>query len=106
MAKHFLGVLQSAQLVNYIQNNYAAFGLGDKEFAAKATEELGFQCTFNNVYDRRSLLGIPATAVAQFKKKKAVAEDLQDYIAALEKRVTSLEFAIAALKNRPFDHKK
>ena len=106
MAKHFLGVIQSAQLVNYIQNNYAEFGLSDKEFAAKATEELGFQCTFNNVYDRRTLLGIPATAKVRVIKEITDIEPLRHYAAELEKRIITLEFEVAALKNRPFDYKK
>ena len=103
-----LNILQSAQLLNYIRDNYAAFELSDKDFAAKASQELGFHCSFWNVNQRRELLGIQATAKVMAAKKKAtkkksIAEDLQDYIAALEKRVTSLEFEIAALKNRPFD---
>lgn len=101
-----LNMLQSAQLINYIQQNYAQYNLHDEKFAKKASEELGFKCSFWAVHQRREMLGIPATAKVHAAKKISDTKAVEEYIAALEKRVTTLEFELAALKNRPYDSYK
>lgn len=105
MAKNILNPLQSARLVNYIEKNYVLFGLSDPAFAKKASEELNIYAVTSHIVTRRELLGIKPNYERVYKKNDDSAV-LQEYMAALEKRVTALEFELAAMKNRPFDAAK
>lgn len=71
----------------YVQANYAAAGLYDKEFAEKATAELGFYVTAGNVAGTREVFGIVGTRDIQRATPGDEVADLRKRLAALEQRV-------------------
>lgn len=105
MAKNILNPLQSARLVNYIEKNYALSGLSDPAFAKQASEELNIHAVTSHIVTRRELLGIKPNYDRAYRKSSG-SDVLQEYMAALEKRVTALEFELATMKSRPSDAPK
>jgi len=53
-----LGMVHSARLVTFIETEYLKSGLGDAEFAEKASKALGFSVNAYHVKNRRDELGI------------------------------------------------
>ena len=78
----------------YVQANYATAGLHDKDFAEKASAELGFAITGSNVQGAREVFSIASTRDLQRATPKGgidealrIIGDLQRRLAALEQRV-------------------
>lgn len=94
LTKNALSGKAKFDLLLYVQTNYAAANLHDKEFAEKATAELGFTITGGNVQGAREVFGITSTRDLQRATPKGDIEeafriigDLQRRLAALEQRV-------------------
>lgn len=95
MATNRLSMLENAKLVNYISEHFAASGLSEVAFAAKATEALGFAVNKDHVGSRRNELGIPANVAPKSADVSDVLQmiyDLTQKIADLKERVLALEF--------------
>lgn len=78
----------------FVQKHYTDMGLHDKEFAEKATAELGFTVTGSNVQGAREMFGITstrdlnrATPKGDIDEAFRIVGDLQRRLAALEQRV-------------------
>ena len=71
----------------YVREHYAAAGLHDKEFAEKASAELGFYITAGNVQGAREVFGIASTRDVQRTTPGDEVADLRKRLAALEQRV-------------------
>jgi hypothetical protein len=97
MGKGILPLLQNAKLVNYIQENFAKDRLTDKQFAEKATADLGFHVAVSSVMLRRTALGIRATYNIGAKSDKPA---LSTRVRDLEDRLATLEWQIAALSGK------
>lgn len=65
-----IGGKQLFDLQVYTQENYAKAGLHDSEFAAQASQALGFPVSKGNIQGVRDAFGIVATLKAQQEKKK------------------------------------
>ena len=73
------------QLLNHVQTNYAASKLSDREFAAQASEALGFPVTRHNVAGAREVFDIPSTLVAKREEAKQPRTRLERVEARLER---------------------
>lgn len=78
-------------LLTYVQANYAAANLHDKEFAEKATAELGFTVTGGNVAGAREVFGITSTRDLQRATPKGDIEEALRIIGDLQRRLAALE---------------
>jgi len=99
MIKNNLNMIENARLVGYIEKNYKLFCITDEAFAKKAEKDLGFHVVLGNVRTRREALGIEATyefGGARKPRADAVLQ-FQEYVAALEKRITALEKVVMEL---------
>ena len=73
------------KLAKYVEENFKTMSLPDVEFAAKATEAMGFLVNANNILGLRRDLDIPSARSAMISAKDGSA------IAKLEARIATLE---------------
>jgi len=97
------------RVVDYVRANYAHSQLSEREFAAKAGEELGFPICVSNINSARQALSIPPNKTvksrqiqaAKAARKAEVPERgvnlILDELHALNKQVANLTAAINTL---------
>lgn len=83
-----LTMLQSAELVLLIRNEYPKQKMTDTQFAEFATKQLGFQVIHSHVLSRRQELGITAGKLELAAAKKLT---IIGRVEALEKEVAELK---------------
>ena len=82
-----LDMLQSAKLLAYVEKYYTEENTTDKQFAAKASEALGFPVLENHVETRRKALDIPVNS----PQRAPSLETMFEIVRELELRVAALE---------------
>lgn len=82
-----LSLVESAKLINLINNEFVSSKLTDEAFAKHATEKLGFEVLDRHVHTRRVELGLPS-----LRERPVEPPDLL----AFAERVTTLERTVAA----------
>ena len=89
-----LTMLQSAELVLLIKNEYSKSKMMDSQFAEFATKQLGFQVLHSHILSRRQELGITAGRMEQLTAKKQTVigrvEQLEKEVAELKEKLKDL----------------
>ena len=87
-----LNMVQSARLINLIDNEYVSSKLTNTPFAEHATKVLGYCVTAGHVAARLEQMDIPSNGrPAATKTKPGDMAALHDMMAALEKRIDTIE---------------
>ena len=76
------------QLMQYVEQHFAAAKQSDEAFAQTASQALGFKVTTGNIYHARTSLSIPSYLAEQ---RNCVKRSLQEQIEGLEARLSKLE---------------
>lgn len=84
----------------YLQEHYTVSGLGNMEFAAKATGELPFPVTHSMVWSMCRDLDIPANILRRPAESRQNVQLLTDRVGALEEQVKFLVQTVRALAKR------
>ena len=93
-----IDMVQSAKLINLIEQEFAIKKIADKEFAEYASSVLGFPVAASNVENRRSALGIPSTQSIRMRHNM---DSLLDLIRDLEVRIAALEKGVVVTATKP-----
>ncbi len=80
-----LTLSQQFALLKYMEQNYVQSKLFDTEFAAKATNDLGFPITTGNIQGCREALGMKSNRDLQREENKRPKNRLEEIEARLEK---------------------
>lgn len=82
-----LTMSQQYSLLKYMESDYIQSGLLDTEFAARATEHLGFPLTAANIHGSREALGIKSNR----DLKREQAKQPKNRLEVIEQRLQVLE---------------
>lgn len=81
--------------LNYMQKEFTSSCMTDSEFAAKATEALGFPLTKNNVVGAREILDIPSYTASRATE---AAGSLASRLSTLERKVEDLHDLLKSIR--------
>lgn len=95
MSSRYLSSVEFFKFAQLLQDEFAAKGMTDPEFAKYASEKLGFDVNKDHVGNTRRDFGIPsARAIAAATKPETIA----DRLGVLERKVAALEAVVFALR--------
>lgn len=89
---HQLNMRQKFDVCTLVQNNYAAKGQSDAEFALWATEQLGYFISHQSIATARDAFNIPST--------KQTVKAAPTRLDAMERLIETLEHRVGTLEQR------